>query len=185
MFPSATSSRAGYDGFVELIEFGRLNDAQRAELEGGDADPFGAAGLRLRWRPKDLHVALRRPEGGLAASAGLVLAEVQVGDAPLMRVVGLGGVIVSAPYRGQGLGNRVISEALRRASTLGPTVIMLFCHPDRAGLYERHGFVEIDPPVMVQQPDRLVEMPAASMWRPLRDGVTLPSGPLTLHGLPF
>lgn len=170
---------------MELIEFGPLNDGQRAELEGGEVDPFGAAGLALRWRPKDLHVALRRPGGGLVASAGLVLAEVQVGDAPLMRVVGLGGVIVSAPYRGQGLGNRVIREALRRATTLGPALIMLFCHRDRTGLYERHGFVEIDPPVMVQQPDRFVEMPGASMWRALREGVTLPSGPLTLHGLPF
>jgi hypothetical protein len=62
---------------------------------------------------------------------------------------------------------------------------MLFCHRDRAGLYERHGFVEVAPPVMVQQPDRFVPMPGVSMWRPLREGVTLPAGPLTLHGLPF
>ena len=170
---------------MDLIEFGRLNDAQRAELDGGEADPFGAGGLALRWQPKELHVALRQREGPLVASAGLVLAEVQVGEAPLMRVVGLGGVIVSAPYRGQGLGNRVIGEAIRRAATLGPAVMMLFCHRDRAGLYERHGFVEIEPPVMVEQPDRFVEMPGVSMWRPLREGATLPSGPLTLHGLPF
>jgi predicted N-acetyltransferase YhbS len=170
---------------VDVIEFGQLSDAQRAELEGGDVDPFGAAGLPLHWRPKDLHVALRRPDGRLVASAGLVLAEVQAGDAPLMPVVGLGGVIVSAPYRGQGLGDRVIGEALRRAATLGPAAIMLFCHRDRAGLYERHGFVEIAPPVMVEQPGRFVPMPGVSMWRSLREGVTLPAGPLTLHGLPF
>jgi predicted N-acetyltransferase YhbS len=170
---------------VELIELGRLTDAQHAELEEGDADPWGAAANALRWRPKDLHVALRQPEGRLVASAGLVIAEVQVADASPMQVVGLGGVIVFAPYRGQGLGSRVIAAALHRAATLGPGAAMLFCDRDRAGLYERHGFVEIDSPVMVQQPDRHLEMPLVSMWRWLHEGVTLRSGPVTLHGLPF
>ena len=170
---------------VDVIELGALNDAQQAELEEGDVDPWGAAANTLRWRPKDLHVALRQPDGRLVASAGLVLAEIQVGDAPPMQVAGLGGVIVSASYRGQGLGNRVIREALRRATTLGPGAAMLFCDRDRAGLYERHEFLEIDPPVMVQQPHGFLEMPLVAMWRPLREGVTLPSGPLTVHGLPF
>jgi hypothetical protein len=79
----------------------------------------------------------------------------------------------------------VIGEALRRAATLGPAVAMLFCRRELAGLYERHRFVEIDPPVMVHQPDGFVEMPLVSMWRPLHEGMTLPSGPLTLHDLPF
>jgi len=170
---------------VDVVEFGRLSDRQRAELQAGEDDPFDAAGKTLRWRTKDRHVALRGPDGRLVASAGLVLGEVQVGDRPTMPFVGIGGVFVSAPYRGQGLGSRVTIEAVRRAETLGPGVALLFCHRDRAGLYERHGFVEIDPPVFVQQPCGFVEVPLVAMWRAIHDEVTLPSGRVIVHSLPF
>jgi GNAT superfamily N-acetyltransferase len=115
----------------------------------------------------------------------MLLADVRVGDGPIMPVVGIGGVFVSAPYRGQGLANRVIVEALRRAATLGPGVALLFCYRDRAGLYERHGFVEIDPPVLVKQPHGFVEVPQVAMWRAIREDVTLPSGRVIVHSLPF
>jgi Acetyltransferase (GNAT) domain len=81
-----------------------------------------------------------------------------------MPFVGIGGVFVSAPFRGQGLGSRIVGEALRRAATLGPVVVLLFCHRDRVGLYERHGFVEVDLPVFVQQPRGFVEVPLVAMW---------------------
>ena len=102
-----------------------------------------------------------------------------------MPFVGIGGVFVSAPFRGQGLGNRVIAETLSRAVSLGPEVVLLFCHRDRAGLYERHGFVEIDPPVLVQQPGGFAVVPQVAMWRPTSEDVSLPSGRVTVHNLPF
>jgi GNAT superfamily N-acetyltransferase len=170
---------------MEVVEFGRLTDRQRAELAAGEEDPFDAAGNTLQWRPKDRHIALRGSDGRLVASAGLVLGEVQVGDRSPMPFVGIGGVFVTASHRGEGLGSRVLEEALRRAATLGPELVLLFCHRDRAGLYDRHGFVEIEPPVLVQQPDGFAEMPLVAMWRPLREGVTLPSGRVTVHSLPF
>jgi GNAT superfamily N-acetyltransferase len=170
---------------VEVVEFGALNDGQRAELEGNEEDPFDARGTRLMWRAKDRHVGLQDGDGRLVASTGLVLAEIEVGDGPPTPVVGFGGVIVTAHRRGQGLANRVIGEALRLASTLGPALAILFCHRDRAGLYERHRFTEIPPPVMVQQPDGFVEMPQVAMWRPIRDGGTLSPGRVKLLSLPF
>ena len=170
---------------VDVVEFGRLNGDQRAELRAGEKDPFDAAGNPLRWRPKDRHVALRRADGRLIASAGLVLGELQVEDRPPMQFAGLGGVFVTAACRGQGLGTRIIGEALRRAGTMGPDLVLLFCHRDRTGLYERHGFVEVDPPVLVQQPDGYAEMPLTAMWRALRDGVAVPHGRVAVHSLPF
>jgi predicted GNAT family N-acyltransferase len=71
-------------------------------------------------------VALRRADGRLIASAGLVLGELQVEDRPPMQFVGLGGVFVTASCRGQGLGERIIREALRRAGTMGPDLALLF-----------------------------------------------------------
>ena len=174
-----------YDEPVDVLELGRLSDSQRAELQAGEDDPFDAAGNTLHWRAKDRHVVLRQPDGRLVASAGLVLGDLQVADRPKMPFAGIGGVFVSAPYRGQGLGDQVIIEALRRAATLGPEVVLLFCHRDRAGLYERHGFTEIDPLVLVQQPDGLVAVPLVAMWRATGEDVTLPSGQVTVHSLPF
>jgi predicted GNAT family N-acyltransferase len=170
---------------LELVEFGRLSESQRAELEGDEVDPFDAAGNTLHWQLKDQHVALRGADGRLIASTGLVLAEVDVGEEATLPVVGIGGVFVSAPYRGQGLSTRVINEALERATTLGPDVAMLFCHRNRAGLYLRHEFVEIAPPVLVDQPDGPVEIPMVAMWRPIHDGTALPEGRVSLRGLPF
>jgi predicted GNAT family N-acyltransferase len=170
---------------VDVVEFGGLTDAYRAELEGDEDDPFDARGTDLSWRRKDRHVALRGVDGRLVASAGLLLAELQVADGPTTPVVGIGGVFVKAAHRGQGLGDRVIVEALRRAATLGPDIAILFCHRNRAGLYVRHEFVEIPPPVLVQQPDGFVEIPQVAMWRTLRDGASLSAGRVKLLSLPF
>ena len=170
---------------MELVEFGRLSDAQRVELEGDEDDPFDAAGNTLQWRAKDRHVGLRGEDGRLVASAGWVLAEVEGGAGTPVPVVGIGGVFVSAPHRGRGLANRVIIEVLDRAATTGRELALLFCHRNRAGLYTRHGFLEVSPPVLVEQPEGQVEIPMVSMWRPLREGSELPAGQLVLRSLPF
>jgi predicted N-acetyltransferase YhbS len=172
---------------VEVVEFGPLSSEQRAELEGDELDPFDARRIatRLVWRAKDRHVALRSPDGRLQASVGLLLTEVQVGDGPPLPAVGIGGVIVVARCRGRGLADRVIGEALDRAATLGPGLAILFCHRDRAGLYERHGFAEISPSVLVEQPGGRVEVPQVSMWRAIHAGVTFPAGRVVVHSFPF
>jgi predicted N-acetyltransferase YhbS len=100
-------------------------------------------------------------------------------------VVGLGGVIVNAAHRGQGLGRAVVDAAIRKAATLGPRFMILFCHADRAGLYRRLGFAEQEPPVRVQQRDGYAEMPMVTMWRALTPGAIWPRGQLTVQGLPF
>lgn len=170
---------------MELIEFGSLSEERYAELVGDEQDPWDAGDSKLEWRPKDRHVALRDADGRLVAAAGLLVATARFGDHQPIDVVGIGGVIVAAPHRGEGLGNRVISEALDRASGLGPRIAMLFCWPDRADLYRRHGFAEVPGPVLVEQPDGVVEISMVTMWRSLEQGATLPSGRMRLDGLPF
>jgi predicted GNAT family N-acyltransferase len=170
---------------MEVVEVGRLSDSEWAELEGDEVDPFDAARSGLEWGSKDRHVTLRRPDGHLVASAGLVVAEVHVDGAAVIPVVGIGGVIVTARCRGQGLGDRIVAAALRTAATLGPGIAMLFCYPDRAGLYARHGFAEIAAPVLVHQPAGPVEMTMVTMWRALHEGETLPPGQVVLNSLPF
>jgi GNAT superfamily N-acetyltransferase len=170
---------------LALVVFGRLSESQRSELEAGEEDPFDAAGNTLAFRPKGQHIALREGGGRLVASTGFVLADLQVEGRPPVPFVGISGVLVTSARRGQGLGDRIVGEALRFAQTLGPDLALLFCHRDRAGLYERHGFTEVEPPVLVQQPRGYAEIPQVTMWRPLRDGATLAEGRLTVRSLPF
>lgn len=170
---------------MEVIEFGRLSESQRDELEGDEEDPFEAGDSSLRWREKERHVGLRDHDGRLVAAAGVVTAELETEAGDRVPVAGIGGVIVAAPFRGQGLGARIIAEVVELAGRSEGSIAMLFCHPDRAGLYARHGFVEISAPVFAEQPDGMAEMPPVAMWRPLRAGATLPSGRLSVRGLPF
>jgi predicted GNAT family N-acyltransferase len=173
---------------MELVEFGRLTAARRAELEGEESDPFEVSGVTLQFRPKERHVALQDDDGRLIASAGMVLVEVEVADRRFP-VIGLGGVIVNAGHRGRGLARRVVEAALVRAGECSPArppdFALLFCLPDRVGLYLRLGFAEISDEVQVNQPEGFVPMPLRAMWRALRDGASWPEGPVFLQSLPF
>jgi predicted N-acetyltransferase YhbS len=171
-------------GEVEVVEFGPLTDAQRAELEGGELDPFEMRGITLSYRPKDRHVALRAESGRLVASAGLLITEVEIAG-ERFPAVGLGGVIVNADYRGRGLARRVVEEALDRARTMGPPFVVLFCHDDRVGLYERLGFARVDPAVSVRQPSGVADMPQEMMWRSLHARASWPEGTVIVPDLPF
>jgi predicted N-acetyltransferase YhbS len=170
---------------MELVQFGRLTHEEYAKLVGDEENPWGAGAVELEWRLKDRHVGLRDQGGTLLAVAGLVVADVQVDKGDPVPVVGLGGVLVAAPYRGCGLGGVVIDEALVQARLLGPSIAMLFCQPDRAELYRRRGFEEIPGPVLVDQPGGVIEIAMVAMWRPLREGAQLASGPVKVDGLPF
>jgi predicted N-acetyltransferase YhbS len=120
----------------------------------------------------------------LVASAGLTTATVGVGDAQF-DVVGLGGVIVRADRRGEGLARRVVEEALVRARRIGPAFVILFCHDDRSGLYERLGFAIVHSPARVQQPGGFEPSAQLMMWHALQPGVSWPDGEVTLFGFPF
>lgn len=169
---------------MEIIEFGRLEVARRAELEGDEVDPFGGAGSTLRYRAKERHVALRDQRGRLVASTGMLVVDVEV-SGERFPVVGIGGVIVNAAFRGRGLAREVVTAALAKARTLGPDFVLLFCHLDRTGLYRRLGFAEIDGAVLVEQPDGDAAMPQRTMWRALREQEIWPEGAVLVHSLPF
>ena len=169
---------------MEIVEFGPLTAEQRTELEGDEEDPFDAAGARIQFRAKERHVGLKSDDGRLVASTGLVMVDVEVAD-QRFSAVGLGGVIVNAQHRGRGLAREVLEAALARARALGPQFAMLFCHPDRAGLYRRLSFAEISYPVLVDQPGGYEPMTQRTMWRALTPGAEWPEGRVVVHGLPF
>jgi predicted N-acetyltransferase YhbS len=170
---------------VEVVEFGALTDAQRAELEGGEEHPFGTEGIELAWRSKERHVMVRDDEGRLVASTGLLVVEVSAGERAPFEVVGVGGVIVAPGQRGQRLSRVVVMAALERAASVGPAFAMLFCREAVAGLYGKLGFELVEPPVHVLQPSGQVVMPLVTMWRALREGVTWPPGAVQVHSEPF
>jgi predicted N-acetyltransferase YhbS len=169
---------------VQLVEFDSLTEEQRSQLEGDEPDPFDARGITLQFRAKDRHVGLRDGMGRLVASAGLVLAEVEV-ERERLDIVGLGGVIVNADHRGRGLGREVVQAALGSARGVGPAFAILFCHADRGVLYRKLGFAEVNAEVLVQQPAGYVPIPQRTMWRALHDGARWPAGRVVVESLPF
>lgn len=169
---------------MEIVELGPLTAGQKRQLEGDEPDPFDAAGVPLHYRPKDQHVALRDERGRLIASTGLLVVDIEV-NRHRFAVVGIGGVIVNAQYRGRGLGREIVRAALGKADTLGPAFALLFCHRDRAGLYRKLGFAEITADVSVRQPGGYRRMPQVSMSRGLRGDACWPDGAVVVHSLPF
>ena len=169
---------------MEIVEFGRLRQERRAELEGDEEDPFDAAGDVLAYQPKKRHVGIQDDRGHLVACTGMLIVEVQV-QAQRFPVVGFGGVIVRADHRGRGLAREIVQAALAKARTLGPAFALLFCHEDRAGLYRKLGFADVMSEVVVKQPDGYAPMPERTMWQALHSHVTWPDGTVTVHSLPF
>ncbi len=179
-----TEAQAAHRRSAKLVELGELTDADRAQLEGDEADPFDEAGAPLQFRPKERHVALRGDDGRLLASAGLTVSEMEVSGVRFP-VVGIGGVIVNAGHRGQGLARTVVDAAVDRARSMGPDFAVLFCRADRTGLYLRLGFSLIGERVLVRQPHGYAPMTQHTMWRPLRPGLQWPPGAPVVHTLPF
>ena len=169
---------------MELVELRRITAQQLAELEGDEDDPWDAGSSVLRWRPKAWHAVLRDDDGRLVAAAGLVLTDVEV-SGERFAAVGLGGVIVNSHHRGRGHAGAVVTAAIAHAEQLGPELALLFCHPDRMGLYRKFGFAEVTAPVSVEQPSGPVKMTMRTMWRALRPGATWPGGSVAVRGLPF
>ena len=170
---------------MEITRFGALSDEDRAQLEGDEPDPFDAAGIELAFRPKDRHVGIRDPDGRLIASAGFVLAEVEVDGSERHEVLGIGGVIVAAAHRGRGLARTVVGAVLDEGVRLGPEYALLFSHPNRSGLYRRLGFAVLESPLEVLQPRGMAVVPQLAMWRPLTAARSWPPGPAVLESLPF
>ncbi len=169
---------------LSVLQLGPLTSAQRGQLIGEEANPFDSD-ERLKWRESDRYVALAEADDRLVAAAGLANAVATVAgtEVPL---VGIGGVIVRADRRGRGFGLAVMQAALEQAASSGREHALLFCWPDRVGFYAQLGFVRVDAPVTVAQPDgKRVTMHLQMMWRGLSPNAAWPPGNVALEGLPF
>jgi predicted N-acetyltransferase YhbS len=181
---SRSSRRVWLDARLELVALKRITERQLAELEGDEADPWDAGSSVLLWRPKEWHAVVRDDRGRLVAAAGLVVVEVEVSGERLP-VVGLGGVIVNRHHRGRGHAAAVLTAAIAHAEGLGPEFMLLFCHPDRMGLYLKFGFSEVKASVTVEQANGPVHVTMRTMWRALRPGALWPGGSVAVRSLPF
>jgi GNAT superfamily N-acetyltransferase len=169
---------------VRLIELETVTEGDWRQVIAEEPEPWGGVGEALRWREKSRNIGLRDDGDGLVALAGLVLADVRVGDATL-EVAGIGGVIVTRAARGRGLARVLIERLLQIAHELGVERAMLFCVPANIGLYTKFGFKLIEVPVFAQQPGGSIEMPMRAMWKPLTSAAGWPEGRVELLDEPF
>jgi predicted N-acetyltransferase YhbS len=173
------------DDTLTVIEFADLSAERRAQLWGSDPDPFEMAHDTMQWQVKHRHVGLEDAQGRLVACTGLAPTRIRAADRREHAAIGLGGVIVAQAHRGRGLARRIVGQALELAASLGPDLVMLFCLPSRVGLYERLGFSEVAPPVLVAQPGGPRPVSLIVMWRTLAPEARLPPTPVQVLTLPF
>ena len=169
---------------MRLVELDSIADSDWQQVIAGEPKPWGDVGEELQWREKTYNIGLRDDAGSLVALAGLLLAEVRVGDTPF-QVVGIGNVIVTRSARGSGFARVLIERLLQIAPTLGAERAMLFCLPANVGLYTKFGFQLIEGPVWAAQPGGLIEIPMRAMWKPLAPAASWPEGRIELLGEPF
>jgi predicted GNAT family N-acyltransferase len=170
---------------MRLVELDTLSEPYWEELVAGEHEPFGGTGEKLVWRDKTRIVGVRDDDGQLVAAAGVVLAEVKVGQESPFEVAGLGGLIVTRSARGRGLARLLCRRLLEIAGELKAQRAMLFCLPRLMPLYGKFGFVQIDEPVWADQPGGRIEMPLPAMWNALSSDASWPSGRVELLGEPF
>lgn len=166
---------------MQLVELpGDHSEVERAELIDGEPDAYELATLVLPpGRAKDRRFALR-DDGRLVASAGILRAEVAVGDQTFF-VIGIGGVLVTRSRRGEGLFRKVMEPALEAARREGPDFALLFCLRKNAHLYEKLAFTTLREPVTSTG----LVIPLDTMWCPLTPEARWPPGPVTLLGPMF
>ena len=169
---------------LELVELGGLSRRAWIELTERDPDAFGATTAGLIYRDKDLHIGWRSRDDRLVAVVGMTVATVEIADREPFDVVGLGSLIVRRDMRGRGLSEGLSQAARERSKRIGPDRAMIFCEPELVELHTRRGYMPIEAPVRVDQPDGRIEMPIPAMWRPIRPS-TWPHGAVDVHGLPF
>ncbi|GHB84037.1 hypothetical protein GCM10010347_63710 [Streptomyces cirratus] len=165
---------------VRLTEYTKT---EQIEILGDSADPFGVADAGLTWLPKEDHFGIRQ-KGRLVAHAGLLRLPISIGGVGT-QVVGVGGVAVAPDMRGHGLARLVVSAAVDHARTMGPQHGLLFCRPPLVALYQRLGWRTLEQDVHVEQPEGPVVMPLRTMWTPLRDDASWPTGEVRLLSLPM
>jgi GNAT superfamily N-acetyltransferase len=128
-----------------------LSRDERQALAGGEADPFGLGSMQLVARDKDWHL-FAEIDGRPVAHVGLLAHQVLAGDLPVA-VAGVGGVLTAPDFRNQGLARRLLREASPLMTrTLGAEFGFLFCFPRLVPFYERLGWRQLEPPVLIEQP---------------------------------
>lgn len=169
---------------IQCVDLPEFTSADYAGIIDGEPDPFETEPLGITWGEKTHHTGVL-VEGRLVAHAGWVASMVTSSTGESLEVCGLGGVIVHRDHRGSGIGHRLVTWTTARMQEEGRTVALLFCLPDRLSLYEGLGWRSVSDRVTVGQPDGMLEMPLRTCWIPLAEGATIPSGDLTVVGLPF
>ena len=139
---------------MRLVELDPHAEPYWEELLAGEQEPWGGSGEQLTWRDKTRNIGLRDDDGRLLAAGGAVLAELHTAANQRFAVVGLGGLVVRASARGQGLARRLATDLLELARGFPAERAMLFCKPELTALYSDFGFREIADPVWVRAGER-------------------------------
>jgi len=168
---------------MEIRVQNNISDEEHRQLFGWGDDIFVANHLKLRWKPKDLHIFVD-VDGRPVTHVGLLQHTVTAGSQPV-RVCGVGGVVTVPDAHGKGYA----SHAMRHAASmmheeLAADFGLLFCRDPLVPFYERLGWRKVQETVEIEQPAGAIHSPMNVMILPCR-AETWPAGPVKLNSFPW
>ncbi len=120
----------------------------------------------------------------ILSHVGVVDRNIRVGD-KVVRIAGMQNVFVLPEYRGQGLCDALMKEAMNRAAEYGFDYGFLFCIPEIENVYRRCGWIKL-PHTFIHLTDesgidRVLSGKNIAMYFPLKIN-TFPAGDIHLQG---
>jgi len=166
---------------IETIHEKDLTQQKRNQLIQWFNDEFGY--IPLKWaEPQWYILAFNNSE--LIGRVGIIDRLVLVADKQI-RVGGISGVITKKEWRNNGVGNTLVTEAVKVIKDkLNASFGLLLCRQEVSGFYDKLGWNVNNFPTTFDQPEGKMIFPRRTMTY-CGEGKFWPKGPVDLNGLPW
>ncbi|HNQ18236.1 MAG TPA: GNAT family N-acetyltransferase [Smithellaceae bacterium] len=166
---------------IKTIHEKDLTGQKRDQLVQWFEDEFGY--IPLKWAEPQWYV-LAFNDSELIGRVGIIDRLILVADQQIC-VGGISGVIAKNEWRNNGIGKKLMAEAVKAIKDkLNVCFGLLLCRKEVSGFYEKLGWKVNDFPTTFEQPQGKMVFPNLTMTYSC-EGAFFPNAPIDLNGLPW
>jgi GNAT superfamily N-acetyltransferase len=168
---------------LQIVTKTKLTEQDKESLFRWGTDLWDNDRYALTWRSTDIH-CVGYEENVAVTQAGACL-HILNHESNELRIGGLNGVITRPEARGKGYGNLVVGAAeAHMRDEMDADFGMLFCHPELEPYYDSRGWVKVESPVTIVQPEGPRKTSHTVMVLAFRNAVWSDT-PVVLNSLPW